>query len=75
MSERFRRLNQDGIYRFIMDGQPGAHEKQIPCKFLDNANRTCLADKIRSMLKSPRKAYRIDKTNKVTSERVGPSGY
>jgi hypothetical protein len=61
MSERFRRLNQDGIYRSIMDGQLGAHQKQIPPKFPDNGNRTFLADKIRYMLKSPRTAYRISK--------------
>jgi hypothetical protein len=52
-----------------MDGQLGAHQKQIiPCKFLDNRNRTFLADQIRNMLKSPHTPYRIYNTNKVTSD-------
>jgi hypothetical protein len=68
MKDRFRRLNEDGVYRSIMDGQLGAHQKQIPPRFLDNGNRTFLADKLRYMLKSPRKAYRIYKTERVTSD-------
>jgi hypothetical protein len=61
-------LNKDAIYRGIMDGQLGAHQKQIPRKFLDGRQRTFLADKLRYMLKSPRKAYRIYKTNRVSSD-------
>jgi hypothetical protein len=68
MQKRFRRLNKDAIYRGIMDGQLGAHQKQIPRKFLDGRQRTFLADKLRYMLKSPRKAYRIYKTNRVSSD-------
>jgi hypothetical protein len=68
MKDRFRRLNEDGMYRSIMDGQLGAHQKEIPPKFLDNGKRTFLADKLRYMLKSPRKAYRIYKTERVTSD-------
>jgi hypothetical protein len=68
MKKRFRRLNEDGVYRSIMGGQLGAHRKQIPPKFLDNGKRTFLADKLRYMLKSPCKAYRIYKTDRVTSD-------
>jgi hypothetical protein len=68
MKQRFCRLNRDGVYRSIMDGQLGAHQKQIPPEFLDNGKRTFLADKLRYMLKSPRKAYRIYKANRVTSD-------
>jgi len=68
MRERFGRLNEDGVYRSIMDGQLGAHQKQIPPKFLRNKVRTFLADKLRYMLKSPQKAYRIYKTNQMTSD-------
>jgi hypothetical protein len=59
MRKRFARLNRQGIYRSIMPGQRGAHQKEIPAKFLTDSNRTFLADKIRYMLKSPCKAYRI----------------
>jgi hypothetical protein len=68
MSERFARLNEDGIYRSIMDGQLGAHQKQIPNAYLDNGDRTFLADKLRYMLKSPRKAYRIYRTEQEASD-------
>jgi hypothetical protein len=68
MKVRFRRLNDDGMCRSIMDGQLGAHQKQIPNAYLDNKDRTFFADKLRYMLKSPRKAYRIYKTSRVTSD-------
>jgi hypothetical protein len=68
MKQRFRRLNENGIYRSIMDGQLCAHQKQIPNAYLDNKDRTFLADKLRYMLKSPRKAYRIYQTERVTSD-------
>jgi hypothetical protein len=58
MRTRFARLNRQQVYRSIMPGQRGAHQKEIPLKFLTNS-RTFLADKIRYMLKSPCKAYRI----------------
>jgi hypothetical protein len=59
MRRRFARLNQQEAYRSIMPGQRGAHQKEIPRKFLTDSNRTFFADKIRYMLKSPCKAYRI----------------
>jgi hypothetical protein len=59
MRTRLARLNKHGVYRSIMPGQRGAHQKEIPCKFLKDSNRTFFADKIRYMLKSPCKAYRI----------------
>ena len=40
----------------------GAHQKQIPNSYLGNSQRTFFADKLRYMLKSPQKAYRIYKT-------------
>jgi hypothetical protein len=47
-----------------MPGQRGAHQKEIPAKFLADGSRTFFADKIRYMLKSPCKAYRIYKAKK-----------
>jgi hypothetical protein len=67
MKKRFRQLNEHGMYLSIMDGQLGAHQKQIPNAYLDDGKRTFLADKLRYMLKSPQKAYRIYKTDRVTS--------
>jgi hypothetical protein len=59
MRRRFARLNQHEVYRSIMPGRRGAHQKEIPRKCLTDSNRTFFADKIRYMLKSPCKAYRI----------------
>jgi len=59
MRKRVARLNKQGIYRSIMPGQRGAHQKEIPAKFLKDNHRTFFADKIRYMLKPPCKAYRI----------------
>jgi hypothetical protein len=59
MRKRFARLNRQEVYRSIMPGQCGAHQKEISAKFLTDRDRTFLADKIRYMLKSPCKAYRI----------------
>ena len=59
MRKRFARLNKQGIYRSIMPGQRGAHQKEIPRKCLTDNSRTFFADKIRYMLKPPCKAYRI----------------
>jgi hypothetical protein len=59
MRRRFARLNKQQVYRSIMPGQRGAHQKEIPFKFLTDSGRTFFADKIRYMLKSPCKAYRI----------------
>jgi hypothetical protein len=68
MRDRFRRLNKDGIYRSLLDSQLGAHQKKIPNSYLASGQRTFLADKLRYMLKSPQKAYRIYKTEQVTSD-------
>jgi hypothetical protein len=59
MRRRFARSNQQQVYRSIMPDQRGAHQKEIPAKFVTDSNRTFAADKIRYMLKAPRKAYRI----------------
>jgi hypothetical protein len=59
MRKRFARLNRQQVYRSIMPGQRGAHQKEIPRNFLTDSHRTFFADKIRYMLKSPCKAYRI----------------
>jgi hypothetical protein len=40
----------------------------FPNAYLDDGKRTFLADKLRYMLKSPRKAYRIYQTERVTSD-------
>jgi hypothetical protein len=73
MRKRFARLNQQEVYRSIMPGQRGAHQKEIPHKFLTDSNRTFLADKIRYMLKSPCKAYRIyhAKNGSGTEDEIG----
>jgi hypothetical protein len=68
MRKRFARLNQHNVYRSMMPGQRGAHQKEIPRKFLTDSNRTFFADKIRYMLKSPCKAYRIYRTKREGSE-------
>jgi hypothetical protein len=65
MSERFNRLNSDGIYRSIMTSQLGAHYTLIPDKYVGDSHRTFLADKLRYILKSPQKAYRIYKTKRM----------
>jgi hypothetical protein len=59
MRKRFARANREQVYRSITPGQCGAHQKEIPRKFLTDSNRTFFADKIRYMLKSPSKAYLI----------------
>jgi hypothetical protein len=59
MRKRFARLDRQQVYRAIMPGQRGAHQKEIPRKFLTYSSRTFFADKIRYMLESPCKAYRI----------------
>ena len=55
-----------------MPGQRGAHQKEIPRKFLTDKDRTFFADKIRYMLKSPCKAYRIyHAKNPRNGEQIG----
>jgi hypothetical protein len=69
MKKRFSRLNRDGWYLSILDSQRGADQKEIPDSTLPkNRDRTFLADKLRYFLKSPQKAYRIYKANRVTTD-------
>jgi hypothetical protein len=65
MRKRIRRLNKDEVYRSIMDGQLGAHQKQIPDAYLRNGRRTFLTDKLRYMLKSPRMACRTERNGDI----------
>jgi hypothetical protein len=69
MKKRFCRLNRDGWYLSILDSQRGADQKEIPdARLPNNRDRTFLADKLRYLLKSPQKACRIYKTNRVTTD-------
>jgi hypothetical protein len=52
-----------------LSSQRGADQKEIPdARLPNNRDRTFLADKLRYLLKSPQKAYRIYKTNRVTAD-------
>jgi hypothetical protein len=67
MRRRFRRLNREGLYRSVMESQRGAHQKSIPNACLvHHPHRTFLADKLRYLLKSPKCAYRVYRTERVT---------
>jgi hypothetical protein len=69
IKERIRKLNSNDKYWGIMDSQRGAHQKEIPDACLPiNRDRSFLADKLRYILKSPRKAYRICKFEKITED-------
>jgi hypothetical protein len=69
IKKRFCRLNRDGWYVSLLHSQRGADQKEIPDSRLpNNRKRTFLADKLRYLLKSPQKAYRIYKTNRVTTD-------
>jgi hypothetical protein len=69
MKKRFCRLNRDGWYLSILDSQRGADQKEIlDSRLPNNRDRTFLADKLRYLLKSPQKAYRIYKTERVTAD-------
>jgi hypothetical protein len=69
IKKRFCRLNRDGWYLSLFDSQRGADQKEISdARLPNNCDRTFLADKLRYLLKSPRKAYRIYKTERVTSD-------
>jgi len=62
-------LNEEGKYLPIMHSQLGAHQKEIPDAYLRNKpHRSFLADKLRYVLKSPCKAYRVYKTEYVTED-------
>jgi hypothetical protein len=66
MKKRFCRLNRDGWYLSILDSQRGADQKEIPdARLPNNRGRTFLADKLRYLLKSPKNAYRIYRTERV----------
>ena len=65
IKKRFCRLNKDGWYLSILHSQRGADQKEIPdARLPNNRGRSFLADKLRYLLKSPQKAYRIYKTRK-----------
>jgi hypothetical protein len=69
MKKRFCRLNRDDWYLSILHSQRGADQKEIPDSMLpNNRDRTFLADKLRYLLKSPKNAYRIYRTERVTSD-------
>jgi hypothetical protein len=69
MKRRFRTLNQGGRYLSILESQRGADQKEIPnARLPTNQRRTFLADKIRYVLKAPRKAYRIGRTERITPD-------
>jgi hypothetical protein len=56
-------------YLSIFDSQRGADQKEIlDARLPSNEDRTFLADKLRYLLKSPRKAYRVYRTERVTSD-------
>jgi hypothetical protein len=69
MKKRFCRLNGDGWYVSILDSQRGADQKEIvDSRLPNNRERTFLADKLRYLLKSPKNAYRIYRTERVTCD-------
>jgi hypothetical protein len=69
MKKRFCRLNREGWYLSILDSQRGADQKEIVNGRLpNNRDRTFLADKFRYLLKSPKNAYRIYRTERVTCD-------
>jgi hypothetical protein len=69
IKKRFCRLNRENWYLSILDSQRGVDQKEIlDARLPNNRKRTFLADKLRYLLKSPQKAYRIYKTNRVTCD-------
>jgi len=69
IKKRFCRLNRDGWYVSILHSQRGADQKEIPdARLPNNRKRPFLADKLRYLLKSPQKAYRIYRTERVTRD-------
>jgi hypothetical protein len=69
IKKRFCRLNRDGSYVSLLASQRGADQQEILDGCLPK-NRACtfLADKLRYLLKSPKKAYRIYRTERMISE-------
>jgi hypothetical protein len=69
IKKRFCRLNREGWYLSILDRQRGADQKEIlDARLPNNRDRTFLADKLRYLLKSPKNAYRIYKTERMTTD-------
>jgi hypothetical protein len=69
MKKRFCRLNREGWYLSILDSQRGADQKEIlDASLPNNRGRTFLADKLRYLLKSPKNAYRLYKTERMTCD-------
>jgi hypothetical protein len=69
MKKRFCRLNRDGWYLSILASQRGADQKEIlDARLPKNRERTFLADKLRYLLKSPKNAYRIYRTERTTCD-------
>ena len=69
MKKRFCRLNRDGWYLSILNSQRGADQKEIwDSRLPTNRDRTFLGDKLRYLLKSPKAAYRIYRTERVTCD-------
>jgi hypothetical protein len=69
MKKRFCRLNRDDWYLSMLASQRGADQKEIlDASLPNNCDRTFLADKLRYVLKSPQKAYRIYRTERVTCD-------
>jgi hypothetical protein len=69
MKKRFCQLNRDDWYLSILHSQREADQKEISdARLPKNRDRSFLADKLRYLLKSPQKAYRIYKTNRVTTD-------
>jgi hypothetical protein len=73
IKKRFCRLNRDGWYLSILHSQRGADQKEIlDARLPTNEDRTFLADKLRYLLKSPRKAYRVYRTERMTDGELVP---
>jgi hypothetical protein len=69
IKKRFARLNRDGWYVSLLSSQRGADQKEIVDRRLpNNRESTFLADKLRYLLKSPKKAYRIYRTERMTPD-------
>jgi hypothetical protein len=69
IKKRFCRLNRDGWYVSILATQRGAYQQEIvDRRFPKNRACTFLADKLRYLLKSPKKAYRIYRTERMTPD-------
>jgi hypothetical protein len=62
-------LNRDGWYVSILNSQRGADQKEIvDGRLAKSRDRTFLADKLWYLLKSPKKAYRIYRTERMTPD-------